>query len=93
MIPAITNHLWQSTIFVLAAALIATALRQNGAHIRHGIWLIASLKFLVPLFLLMSLGSLLPQLPSAPVSSSLEVVPDFSIAVDRITQPFDFCAC
>ena len=44
MIGAFTNHLWQSTLFVLAAALVAAALRQNGAHIRHRIWLLASLK-------------------------------------------------
>ena len=60
MIAALTNHLWQSTVFVLAAALVAAALRKNGAHIRHRIWVVASLKFLVPFSVLMSLGSALP---------------------------------
>ena len=49
MTGALTNHLWQSTLFVFAAWLVAASLRTNGAHVRHRIWLIASLKFLVPL--------------------------------------------
>ena len=88
MIGAISDHLWQSTLFVLAAAAVAAALRQNGAHIRHRIWLIASIKFLVPLSVLMSLGAMLPRIaPAAPAPITTEV-PDFSIAVDFLAQPF-----
>lgn len=29
------NHLWQSTLFVLVAAIAAVALRKSGAHIRY----------------------------------------------------------
>ena len=61
MIAALTNHLWQSTLFVLAAGVVAAALRKNGAHVRHRVWLIASLKFLVPFSVLMSLGGALPR--------------------------------
>ena len=57
MIAALMNHLWQSTLFAIAAAITAAALRKNGAHIRHGVWVIASLKFLAPFSLLMSLGA------------------------------------
>jgi uncharacterized protein (TIGR03435 family) len=46
------NHLWQSTCFALVAAAAAWLLRGEGANIRHGIWLAASLKFFLPLFLL-----------------------------------------
>jgi uncharacterized protein (TIGR03435 family) len=51
------NHLWQSTLCVGVAALLACAFRNAGAHVRYGIWLAASLKFLVPFSLLAALGS------------------------------------
>ena len=88
MIAAFTNHLWQSTIFVLAVALVAAALRGNGAHIRHRLWFVASMKFLVPFSLLMSLGGSLPRFTPAAPAAMAESVPDLSIAVDQITQPF-----
>jgi hypothetical protein len=64
MIAALFNHLWQSTLFCGGAWLITWLLRANGAALRHSIWLIASLKFLVPFSLLFSLGSLIG-LPAA----------------------------
>src|SRR5688500_3269459 len=91
MTGALTNHLWQSTIFVLAAALVAAALRRNGAHVRHAVWVVASLKFLVPFALLMNLGSALPALsPAVTQAIAPATAPgsDLSIAVDRIAQPF-----
>lgn len=88
MIPAITNHLWQSTLFVLAAGVVTFALRKNGAHIRHRIWLIASLKFLVPFSLLMTLGGLLaPAVPAPAADVAIDPAP-LSIAIDRLAQPF-----
>jgi bla regulator protein blaR1 len=51
------NHLWQSTVFAAAAGLLTLALRKNNARARFRLWLIASLKFLVPFSLLTSLGS------------------------------------
>jgi len=54
---ALFNHLWQSTLCVGVAALLAWAFRNAGAHVRYGIWLAASLKFLVPFSLLAALGS------------------------------------
>lgn len=88
MIAALTDHLWQSTIFVIAAALLAAALRKNAAEVRHRIWLVASLKFLVPLSLLMSVGAALPVATTPVTPVAPEAVPDLSLAVDRITQPF-----
>lgn len=76
------NHLWQSTIFALAAGLLTLVLRNNHARTRHGIWLAASLKFLIPLSLLISAGNHL-QWPQAPVPS-----PRVSHAVQQAGQPF-----
>ena len=56
MIPALANHLWQSTLFAVAAWLLTLALRNNRAAVRHAVWLAASVKFLIPFSLLMSLG-------------------------------------
>ena len=60
MIGALTDHLWQSTGFALVAALLVLMLRQNSAAIRFGIWLAASLKFLIPLPLFVLIGKQLP---------------------------------
>jgi hypothetical protein len=50
--PAVANHLWQSTIFAAAAAVLTLALRKNHARTRYWLWLAASVKFLVPFSLL-----------------------------------------
>ena len=88
MIGALTNHLWQSTLFVLAAALVALALRKNGAHIRHVVWVVASLKFLVPFSLFVGLGGALASMVPAPATIESPSAPHLSVVVDRITQPF-----
>ena len=66
MLSELTNHLWQSTIFALAAGLVTIAFRQNRAQVRYWLWFCASCKFLVPLSLLMSLGSRLEWPPVSP---------------------------
>jgi beta-lactamase regulating signal transducer with metallopeptidase domain len=48
MIRALIDHLWQSTLFGAAIWSITLALRANSAAVRHWLWLLASLKFLVP---------------------------------------------
>lgn len=58
MINALIDHLWQSTLFCAAVWSIALAMRANGAALRHWLWLIASLKFLVPFSALYYLGRL-----------------------------------
>jgi bla regulator protein blaR1 len=55
--PAVANHLWQSTLFGLAIAVLTLALRQNQARIRYRLWIAASIKFLIPFSLLISLGN------------------------------------
>jgi beta-lactamase regulating signal transducer with metallopeptidase domain len=58
MIGALINHLWQSTLFGAAVWLVTLALRDNRASLRHSLWLIASLKFLVPFSALYYIGAL-----------------------------------
>ncbi len=79
--PAFADHLWQSTLFALAAGLLTLALRRNSARIRYGIWLAASLKFLVPFSLLTSLGSLLTWRHASASSGGTYIISQFS-------QPF-----
>ncbi|MBI4266641.1 MAG: TIGR03435 family protein [Acidobacteria bacterium] len=50
------DHLWQSTVVLLLAALLTLAFRNNRAHVRHALWLAASAKFLVPFAPLVALG-------------------------------------
>ena len=58
MTGALFDHLWQSTLFCGGAWLVAIGLRANGAALRHWLWLLASLKFLVPFSALYSIGAL-----------------------------------
>jgi len=51
------NHLWQSTVFALVAAVACFWLRNNPARVRFWLWLAASAKFLVPFSLLISIGA------------------------------------
>ena len=83
MIGGLTNHLWQSTLFAVAAGLLAIAFRKNRAQIRYWLWLSASLKFLVPFSLLMSLGSHLEWAPTAKIATQA-----VSFTMVQITQPF-----
>jgi bla regulator protein BlaR1 len=57
MTEALTNHLWQSTVFGAMAGLLTLVLRKNHARARYWIWLAASMKFLVPFALLVEFGS------------------------------------
>jgi TonB family protein len=52
----VVAHLWQSTVCLALAALIALALRRGAADIRYRIWLLASAKFLVPFSALAAAG-------------------------------------
>jgi uncharacterized protein (TIGR03435 family) len=55
----LANHLWQSTLVALALGVVAIALRSHRASFRHTLWLAASLKFLLPFSVLVSLGNLI----------------------------------
>ncbi len=79
---AVTNHLWQSTLFVFVVWLAAQALRRNGARVRFWLWTAASIKFLVPLSLLVSLGANF-QWRDAPVA----VQPAVSFVMEDVLMP------
>ena len=53
---ALANHLWQSTLFVALVWLATLAFRHNGARLRFWLWTAASIKFLVPVSMLVILG-------------------------------------
>jgi beta-lactamase regulating signal transducer with metallopeptidase domain/Spy/CpxP family protein refolding chaperone len=88
MIPELTNHLWQSTMFALLAGLIALMLRKNSARVRYGVWLIASLKFFLPFSLLMNVGSRLKWEPATDSLAAQIATPTVSETMLQITQPF-----
>ena len=81
---AVANHLWQSSVFAVAACLMVLTLRRNRAHVRYGIWLAASVKFLIPFSLLIDLGGFLrkPQHASPSLQTTL------SSAMGVVGQPF-----
>src|SRR6185295_13245186 len=79
------NHLWQSTLFAAAMAVLSLAFRNNHARTRYALWLAASLKFLVPFSLLVSIGDL-AQLRNAPVPR--QTAEYFTKAVESVSQPF-----
>lgn len=92
MIADVINHLWQSTVVVAIAAIVTMALHKNGGHVRHAIWMVASLKFLVPFALLTSLGGVVSGLvvtatAASDVSRAVTVARDVSSVVDRFAQP------
>jgi TPR repeat protein len=55
MMHAVIAHLWQSTLFSGLAGLFTLAFRQNRANTRYGIWLAASVSFLIPISPLVTL--------------------------------------
>lgn len=71
MIGAVVDHLWQSTLMAGAIAVLALAFRNARASVRYGLWLTASVKFLVPFAALAALGRLLaPELRPPPGAAS-----------------------
>jgi bla regulator protein BlaR1 len=81
-IAPVVNHLWQSTLFALAAALLALTLRRNRAEVRYMLWLAASVKFLVPFAALLAIGGQIPW-RTAPLPQ-----PDLSFVMDVVSEPF-----
>src|SRR5262249_46363899 len=61
--------------------------RPNRAHVRYALWFAASVKFLVPFSLLVSLGALVPIRTAQPASTPI-AAGAFSLTVDQLTQPF-----
>ncbi|MBB6143363.1 beta-lactamase regulating signal transducer with metallopeptidase domain [Silvibacterium bohemicum] len=80
---ALVNHLWQSTVVIVFAWLLTLALRKNQARMRYRVWMIASIKFLLPFTLLISAGESLQTKLATPVQH-----PAIAAAMQQITQPF-----
>ncbi|HEY4031561.1 MAG TPA: M56 family metallopeptidase [Caulobacteraceae bacterium] len=93
MMQAVLNHLWQSTVFGVAAALVAFALRKSSASVRFWLWLAASVKFLIPFAVISAIGGLFaPAFDPGPelrtLGEAAQRIPDFMpsgpvITVDR----------
>ena len=80
MLAALLNHLWQSTVFGVVAWMFTLALKRNRAQTRYWVWFAASMKFLVPMAVLVAAGSLVSW-RTAPALS-------MPIAMEQISQPF-----
>ena len=85
MIAELTRHLWQSTFFALAVALLTLAFRGNRAQVRYWLWLSASIKFLLPFALLMSMGSALESW--APAAAHKIATPAVSYTLEQFGEP------
>jgi uncharacterized protein (TIGR03435 family) len=81
--PALANHLWQSTLFVVVAGVLTLALRKNHARARYWIWMAASVKFLIPFALLIAVGSHLAK-PHATAATQAGMY----FAMEDVSEPF-----
>ena len=78
MIREVLDHLWQSTCIAGALGLVTWAFRSHGASVRHALWFAASVKFLLPFSLLITLGAQI-HLPSSAAAPTLgQIVTPFS---------------
>ena len=78
----VANHVWQSTFFAAAIALVCAVLRNHRAGVRHALWVCASVRFLVPASALVALASDLPRRnPPKPLAARH--------AITALAQPFD----
>ncbi len=80
---AFGNHLWQSTVFVGVCWGATLLLKKNSASIRHWVWLVASLKFLLPFSVLVGLGANLASMADVRLAQ-----PEWP-ALQRIGRPFE----
>ncbi len=86
MIAELTNHLWQSTLFAAAIALLTLAFRKHPATVRYWLWFCASFKFLLPFSLLLDLGR---HLHSVSAAKTIAVqVQAVSLTIAQMSQPF-----
>jgi bla regulator protein blaR1 len=77
------DHLWQSTLFAIAAGLLTLVLRNNHARVRYSVWLVASVKFLIPFSLLVAAGERVGW-PGDRAASTLRL----PAVMDAVGQPF-----
>jgi uncharacterized protein (TIGR03435 family) len=80
---ALGNHLWQSTAVTGIAWLLTLSLRNNHARTRYWVWMIASVKFLIPFSLLIAAGESLRSAFAIPIQR-----PALAAVMEQITLPF-----
>lgn len=68
---AVVGHLWESTLFAVATGLVTLFLRNNHARVRYWVWFAASLKFVVPFYLLIWAGRHIHWRHATAVASSI----------------------
>src|SRR5580704_16412444 len=81
--PQLWNHLWQSTLFVAAVALLAFALRRYPARVRYWLWMATSVKFLIPFSFLIATGTHFAH-PTPPTPSKASAY----AAIGEMSEPF-----
>lgn len=83
----LANHLWQSTVSALGVWLLTFTLRRNRAGVRYWLWLAASVKFLIPFAVLVSIGEQLHWQPARVITP-----PQFSVVINQFGRPFQALA-
>jgi bla regulator protein blaR1 len=83
MITALANHLWQSTIFMIAIGLLTAMCRKNHASVRHSLWFGASVKFLLPFALLVAVAGQLEWIRAQRVTT-----PAVATTLAHVSRPF-----
>ena len=86
MTGALINHVWQSSLFCLLVWILVRICRDNRASLRHWLWVSASLKFLLPVSLLMSLGGYLNFAPAALKVGTQIAAPAVSLTLMPVRQ-------
>lgn len=66
----LAHHFWQSTIVCVVLWLLTVMLRRNAARMRFRLWLLASVKFLLPFGLLVTAGETLSARRVAPAAET-----------------------
>src|SRR5690348_10010327 len=79
---ALENHLWQSTLCCCVVALLTLVLKRNRAAVRYGLWLTASVKFLIPFSLLVMIAGQIQSHKAPPAMH-----PELLIA-EQVSEPF-----
>ena len=79
---SLIQHLWQSTFFAGGAWLLTLLLRHNRAAVRYRLWMVCSIKFLIPFSVLVGLGSH-AGLPHFARSVKLAIPPPFPLQLHQ----------
>ena len=69
---SLVDHLWQSSLFILAVAMLVRIIGPHHPTARHALWFVASIKFLVPIDFLIETGYWLGRSLNPPAITSVE---------------------